>query len=445
MSAFGRPRNRTKYSYDNAFRITGITDTSPGAANWTYGYDALDRITSGTSTSITRGWTYDANGNRLTETGTSPSTYTISTTSNQIASISGALARTYGYDAAGNTTGYASVTASYNDAGRLKTLTQGGSTEMVVYNALGARIEKTGGTAGTVLFWYDEAGHLLGEYDGSGALIQETVWLGDIPIATLRPNGSSVSIYYVHSDQLNTPRQVTRPSDNAQMWTWFSDPFGTDAANGNPAGLGTFPYNLRFPGQYYDAETGLNYNMARDYDSTTGRYIESDPIGLQGGGNTYTYAQDAPTMTYDPDGQDAIAYMMQHPLGLGDGPSWLSPAVKSLICKTINDCAGNMNCVFNTLNKARRKNWFDPVLRQAENFATAAADDSVTGYPLSWAAHNSLGVWWYQYQTKPAMIRNHAPTTPVSDDAYAAGIAGVYFHGLDPSVAQKWCSKDCKK
>jgi hypothetical protein len=55
-----------------------------------------------------------------------------------------------------------------------------------------------------------------------------------------------VSIYYLHSDQLNTPRQVTRPSDNTPMWTWNSDPFGTDAANPSPAGAGTFAYSLRF-------------------------------------------------------------------------------------------------------------------------------------------------------------------------------------------------------
>jgi YD repeat-containing protein len=108
------------YSYDDAFRITGLTDTSPGASNWTYGYDNLDRLISGTSPSVTRGWTYDPNGNRLTETGTAASTYSISPSSNRIASITGALARTYAYDAAGNTTGYSTVTASYNNAGRLQ-------------------------------------------------------------------------------------------------------------------------------------------------------------------------------------------------------------------------------------------------------------------------------------------------------------------------------------
>jgi uncharacterized protein RhaS with RHS repeats len=136
-----------------------------------------------------------------------------------------------------------------NNAGRLKTLTNGGSTETSVYNALGQRIQISGGVNGTVLYSYDEAGHLLGEYDGTGTLIEETVWLGDIPVATLKPSGSSVALFYIHSDPLNTPRQITRPSDNTAMWTWNSDPFGTDAANPNPSGAGAFAYNLRFPGQ----------------------------------------------------------------------------------------------------------------------------------------------------------------------------------------------------
>jgi YD repeat-containing protein len=168
------------YSYDDAFRITGITDTAAGATNWTYGYDALDRLTSGTNGTVTRGWTYDANGNRLSETGSSPSTYNISSTTNQITSITGTLARTYSYDAAGNSLSYASVTATYNGRGRLATLSHGSDTASYVYNALGQMIKATG-SAGTTLYSYDEAGHLLGEYDGSGNLVEETVWLGDIP------------------------------------------------------------------------------------------------------------------------------------------------------------------------------------------------------------------------------------------------------------------------
>jgi len=65
-----------------------------------------------------------------------------------------------------------------------------------------------------------------------------------------------------------------------------------------------FAYNLRFPGQYYDAETGTSYNMARDYDARIGRYIESDPIGLAGGLNTFGYAGANPLLHSDPEGTD---------------------------------------------------------------------------------------------------------------------------------------------
>ncbi len=101
---------------------------------------------------------------------------------------------------------------------------------------------------------------------------------------------------------MNTPRQVTRATDNTQMWTWFSDPFGTTAANSNPAGAGTFKYNLRFPGQTYDSQAGLHQNWNRDYDPTIGRYVESDPIGLHAGVNTYAYVGTDPVDDADPTG-----------------------------------------------------------------------------------------------------------------------------------------------
>jgi RHS repeat-associated protein len=66
--------------------------------------------------------------------------------------------------------------------------------------------------------------------------------------------------------------------------------------------IGTFAYNLRFPGQYYDAETGLSQNWNRDYDPIVGRYVESDPAGLRAGVNTYTYVGSSPTEGIDPVG-----------------------------------------------------------------------------------------------------------------------------------------------
>jgi RHS repeat-associated protein len=289
-------------TYDYALRIQNIADTSTGASAWTYGYDLLDRITSGVGGSTTRGWTYDANGNRKTETGSTPSTYAIPSTKNRINSITGALPRTYTYDASGHVLTYSTITATYYDRGALQTLKNGSVSEALIYNALGQMAQTSGGAAGTVLYMYDESGHLLGEYSSTGALVEETVWLGDLPVAILQPSGSSVAVYYIEADHLNTPRQVTRPSDNTQMWTWFSDPFGTTPANTNPAGAGTFVYNLRFPGQIYDSQAGLHQNMMRDYDPAIGRYVESDPIGLRGGINTYAYAGDDPLLWSDPYG-----------------------------------------------------------------------------------------------------------------------------------------------
>jgi hypothetical protein len=98
------------YSYNDAFRISGITDTSTGASNWTYGYDLIDRLTSGVGGTTTRGWTFDATGNRLSETGSAPTTYTVSATNNRIVSTAGSLARTYGYDPVGNVLTYAAAT-----------------------------------------------------------------------------------------------------------------------------------------------------------------------------------------------------------------------------------------------------------------------------------------------------------------------------------------------
>ena len=73
---------------------------------------------------------------------------------------------------------------------------------------------------------------LEGIYNGSGGLGDETaVAHGDIPVATIVASGHGIVFYYIHTDHPNTPRQPTLPSDNTQMWTWFSDPFGTTAEN----------------------------------------------------------------------------------------------------------------------------------------------------------------------------------------------------------------------
>lgn len=172
-------------------------------------------------------------------------------------------------------------------------------TTLVGYNAIWQRMWKYR-APNAVLFFYDEAGHIIGEYTGTGALIQETVWMGDTPVATLRPNGSGVDVFYIHTDHLNTPRKITQPSGNQLRWRWDPDAFGVGAPNENPQSLGTFVYNYRFPGQYYDVESTNFFNYSRYYAPWAGIYLQSDPIGLHGGINTYAYVENDPLDNVDP-------------------------------------------------------------------------------------------------------------------------------------------------
>jgi RHS repeat-associated protein len=106
--------------------------------------------------------------------------------------------------------------------------------------------------------------------------------------------GRRGDIYYVHVDHLHTPREVTRPTDNVLMWAWFSDPFGTNAADENPAGASSFKYNLRFSGQMFDGQAGLHQNFHRDLDPATGRFIEADPVGFAVSVGSCAYAFSSP-------------------------------------------------------------------------------------------------------------------------------------------------------
>jgi RHS repeat-associated protein len=128
-------------------------------------------------------------------------------------------------------------------------------------------------------------------------------------------NSGVAQIYFIHTDHLNTPRLITNNVGQA-VWSWNNDdPFGANMPNQNPSTLGDFTCNLRLPGQYFDRETNLHYNYFRDYDPGIGRYMQSDPIGLRGGINTYTYVRNDPLMGIDPKGLVKI-------YGNWCGPNW---------------------------------------------------------------------------------------------------------------------------
>lgn len=264
--------------------------------SWTYDYDALNRLDEQNDGSTTTAYTYDAIGNRLTENDGSTTSYTYPSTSSKLSSVG---SDSYTYDAAGNITDNDTYKFTWNAAGQLEEVKDSSTSTSIatyVYDASNLRTSKT--VSGTTTYYvHGLGGVLLGEYDSSGNFIREYVYVNNEPLAQVDA-GSPEVLTYLHTDHLMTPRYGTNTSAST-VWSWDSGGFGAEVPTG------TQTINLRFPGQYYDTETGLHYNWNRYYDPTTGRYISSDPIGLAGGLNTFAYSLNNPMLNIDPRGNDS--------------------------------------------------------------------------------------------------------------------------------------------
>ena len=323
-------------SYDPVGDITAINDSQ---ANRTYGYDALMRLTAANDDSHSWDYAYDANGNRTSLSDASGMTsYSYRQGTNRLLSVAGSSVKNYQYDANGNVVSDGSHSYQYDARNRLVEVD--GQVSYTL-NGMGQRVEKRTSKADT-LYLYGLNGRLIARTDPVGRTEREYVYVNGVPAAVLvyRSHGNSLQsgtgianrsakasntpasskgntptvaghggskvlpqsptgLYYIHTDHLGTPRAIT-DSNGTVVWSWDGEPFGATAANDDPDGDGVaFTFNLRFPGQYHDAETGLNYNYFRDYDPRTGRYVESDPIGLEGGGNSYAYVTENPVKWAD--------------------------------------------------------------------------------------------------------------------------------------------------
>jgi len=307
------------YQYDQVGNITSITETNSdqSSSDQQYGYDRIYRLTSEDHADWQKNYQYDEVGNRtelaheyinkdgLTKNKTT--TYQYDTDSNQLAKIG---RRSVVQDENGHTT------AGLINKRRFEYDARQRYSAYYHNEQLKARYHYNGGGERTIkqnyrkkdsktqlknnwVYQYNPAGQLISErqYNTQQLLRidRQYIWLDSLPVAFVeyRYNNKGIKtkeqLAYLHSDHLNTPRVATN-ADKTTVWEWKSDAFGLGKANTNPDGdkLKTH-IALRFPGQQYDGETGLHYNYFRDYDPRTGRYIESDPIGLRGGLNTYGY------------------------------------------------------------------------------------------------------------------------------------------------------------
>ncbi|MDP9918373.1 RHS repeat-associated protein [Variovorax boronicumulans] len=324
ITSFGFTGNTAKFGYDangnrtSSTRVLGGQSTERyyivgAASNWVTGF--VQTINGGTSyTRVTYG--HNANGDLVTDG-----------------------LRSYAYDAEGR------LAASTTGATDISPTTR------YAHNALGQRVFKTeplyppsqgdeadpGFMQSLIAFFtrlwspatsqaeqqgytyvYDEQGTLIAEV-GSGGTNSggqaQYIYLptanGPMPIAAVI-NGAT---YAVHSDHLNTPRKLTDASGQA-VWQWSYSAFGEDkptmarnrfadldvTPNPGTTGVPEVKFNLRYPGQYADEESGLFYNGYRTYGPSIGRYTQGDPIGLDGGWNRFGYVDANPMSFVDPEG-----------------------------------------------------------------------------------------------------------------------------------------------
>jgi RHS repeat-associated protein len=266
------------YTYDANGNPTAVQATQ-------YTYDVLDRLLQGTTPTEAHSYAYDGNYNLLYTSHSETDTQT----------------RDDGF--------------GYNAMGHLAAYYQGTTPKAnYIYNHARQRTHKYAQT--TTVYHYDQQGNLINETTAQGGLIKAYVYLNTTPIAQIDPDNS---ITYLYTDHLQTPRIGTNQAQT-KTWEWSNEPYGQTPPNEDPdQDTQLTQVNLRFPGQYYDQESGLHYNWNRYYDPRAGRYITSDPIGLKGGPNTYTYVENNPLRWVDPRGLDRIC---------GPGRTWIPDKTK---------------------------------------------------------------------------------------------------------------------
>ncbi len=289
------------YTYDT---MDNITSKATEHGDYNYDYDNLHRLVDVDNPEVAgladEEFTYDNVGNRLTtEDSTSDWGYN---SNNELQSSSDTTGNAvYEYDDNGNTIKktVAGVVTNYvyNVEDRL-TEVRDGSNNLIAsyyYDPFGRRLSKIVGGTKTYYHYSDEG--LVAEIDSYGNVVKSYGWQpggtwGTDPLF-MRVGGA---YYFYHNDHLGTPQKLTA-ANGAVVWSAKYSSFGEAVVE-----VDTVENNLRFPGQYFDSETGLHYNMWRYYDPEMGRFLRKDPVGLRGGVNLFLYALNNSVNNEDPFG-----------------------------------------------------------------------------------------------------------------------------------------------
>ena len=282
-----------QYNYD---RVDNIKAKTTEHGSYSYGYDELYRLTSADNPiQADEAFTYDAVGNRLTD--------------------AGAIGN-WDYNANNELLGYDNVAFEYDDNGNMIQKTIGGQVTLFFYN-LEDRLERVEDDDGSVIasYYYDPFGRrlwkeiggvktyfvyadegLVAEVDEAGNVVKS---YGYKPGSTWTTDPLFMKVgsqyYFYQNDHLGTPQKLTAVN-GAVVWSAKYSSFGEAEIDMSY----TITNNLRFPGQYFDVETGLHYNYYRYYDSKNGRYLRADPVGVQDEEiNLFVYVLNNPNLKFD--------------------------------------------------------------------------------------------------------------------------------------------------
>lgn len=249
----------------------------------------MDRLADSSGPDGSYEYDYDLNGNRnWHKRNTVQTSYTYNAARTRLQALSGGVNETRLYDDSGNTTQIDGRDFDHNEQNRLWRYQEGSVSIEYRHNAFGERQVKDDGATIT-RFVYDGP-RLM--HERTGASPRDYIYL-EGQLVGLVQNGS---LYFVHTDHLGRPEIVTNGAKSVR-WSAQNNAFGNIPATDLIGGL-----HIAFPGQYYDIESGTYYNYFRTYDATVGRYLQSDPIGLAGGLNTYAYVGGNPLSYVDPYG-----------------------------------------------------------------------------------------------------------------------------------------------
>ncbi|MEP6633499.1 MAG: RHS repeat-associated core domain-containing protein, partial [Luteimonas sp.] len=320
-------------AYNNNNLLTAVTNAVNAGNSQTYQYDELSRLTHDAypNNVTVIDDTFDAVGNRSQRTRVDNSVsaitnYTPSATSNRLQSSGGTVSRNFFYNNQGNltsSTGWlGNRTYAYDAFERLNSITIDGTTAAYTYDAQDQRVGKIAGGL-TSRYVYGAQNQLLAEMTPNGW--KSYLYLFGQLIAVV--NNSSNTLYFIHTDLQGRPEVATH-WNQVPVWKATNGGYSRSVTLDSIGGI-----NLGFPGQYYDSESGTWYNGFRDYDASIGRYLQSDPTGLSGGLNTFSYVGGNPVNSVDPFGlaADCSTYMDRYLNFVTDHAINVGPAAVALV------------------------------------------------------------------------------------------------------------------